>query len=935
MIRQFIITIFSLFALASTVQGQSVDYKGKPWVARTSRPYTANNGLEGRHLSLWSSHGRYFEAKKNAWLWQRPYLFCTTEDMLTQSFVNPFLIPMLEKAGAVVYTPKERDTQTNEAIVDNDSPDRYGSYSERGQWSDAGRGFGFWYDAFNDTIQPFKLGSVRSAAAGKDASATWMPQIPETGDYAVYVSYATLPNSIDDAHYTVYHAGGTSTFSVNQQMGGGTWVYLGTFRFEAGQNERGRVVLSTKTSLSGTAPDGQPYAVTADAVRFGGGCSLVERSTPTIVQTTVKRKGIRKTEAGNVEVTYTDTINSYKYGKGVKSGLPRYLEAARYNTQFSGLADSLYNRGNGFNDYNDDLRARSYMINRLAGGSVYIPDTIGARVPLELQLALHTDAGWNKADGIIGTLTIATPNDDEGRTTYRSGLTREAANTLANSMLKGVGSDLSVLYNLKWTQRELRIQNYAETRSPLVPATILELLSHQNFRDMTFAHDPNFKFMASRAMYKVLLREVYHNHDLGEPTVQPLPVRNVSATIDSSQPYAYTGPLSKASVTLSWEATEDPLEPTAMPTDYIVYYKEGNDDWDEGTLTEGKNSLKMALVPGELHQFRITALNAGGESFPSQVVSVYAAPSMALAVTGKKPKGCPTILLVNDFDRLSGPARIDTSEKAGFDLRRDVGVSYGNNCSLAGPQTVFSRSEGGKEGSAALGYCTDEYVGKSIAGNHYDDVSLHAADILSVTTDYSIVSMTRSAFDELSIDAIKRYEAIDFIAGLQADKSYNLVHYDVFTPQTRKLLAEYMKKGGKLFVSGAFIGEPAASLAGKQQKANIAESDSVFLAQVLHCNYRATINHSERTTFSGLGIDIPVFNVPGPVHYACQESTVLEAQGKDAFPAFAYAPNSAGNGYAAGVAWPSGVVMGFPYDCISDPNTRRIVMNAVLNYLLK
>lgn len=29
---------------------------------------------------------------------------------------------MLENAGAVVYTPRERDTQKNEIIVDNDTP---------------------------------------------------------------------------------------------------------------------------------------------------------------------------------------------------------------------------------------------------------------------------------------------------------------------------------------------------------------------------------------------------------------------------------------------------------------------------------------------------------------------------------------------------------------------------------------------------------------------------------------------------------------------------------------------------------------------------------------------------------------------------------------------------------------------------------------------
>ena len=59
---------------------------------------------------------------KNEWGWQRPRLFCTTEDMFTQSFVLPYVIPMLENAGAIVYTPRERDTQKNEIIVDNDTP---------------------------------------------------------------------------------------------------------------------------------------------------------------------------------------------------------------------------------------------------------------------------------------------------------------------------------------------------------------------------------------------------------------------------------------------------------------------------------------------------------------------------------------------------------------------------------------------------------------------------------------------------------------------------------------------------------------------------------------------------------------------------------------------------------------------------------------------
>ena len=100
---------------------QRTDYKGDPWVKNISRPFTAGKGLEGRHIALWQSHGKYYKKDKGCWEWQRPRLFCTTEDLFTQSFVIPYIIPMLENAGAIVYTPRERDWQRNEVIVDNDT----------------------------------------------------------------------------------------------------------------------------------------------------------------------------------------------------------------------------------------------------------------------------------------------------------------------------------------------------------------------------------------------------------------------------------------------------------------------------------------------------------------------------------------------------------------------------------------------------------------------------------------------------------------------------------------------------------------------------------------------------------------------------------------------------------------------------------------------
>ncbi len=48
------------------------------------------------------------------------------------------------------------------------------------------------------------------------------------------------------------------------------------------------------------------------------------------------------------------------------SGMPRYLEAARYWLQYAGMPDTLvYTPTNYRNDYNDDYQSRGYWVNYL------------------------------------------------------------------------------------------------------------------------------------------------------------------------------------------------------------------------------------------------------------------------------------------------------------------------------------------------------------------------------------------------------------------------------------------------------------------------------------------------------------------------------------------------------------------------------------------
>ena len=117
---------------------------------------------------------------------------------------------------------------------------------------------------------------------------------------------------------------------------------------------------------------------------------------------------------------------------------------------------------------------------------------------------------------------------------------------------------------------------------------ILELLAHQNFTDMKFAHDPNFKFTASRAVYKAILQYLSAMHGEPQPAVQPLPVHAFAARLVKGQD----------AVQLSWQPTPDSIEASAVPTDYIVYTRTPNTDFDNGRLTNGRTTVNLPVNPG-------------------------------------------------------------------------------------------------------------------------------------------------------------------------------------------------------------------------------------------------------------------------------------------------------------------------------------------------
>ena len=255
------------------------DYKRShtPFITEVDQHRHYKKALDGNIVAVWPSHGWYFEPLLNRWEWQRARMFQTVEDMYTHSYMIPFIMPMLENAGAYVWDARERDTHNFGAVVDNDGGQAQTGYSEHNgkqKWeAGQGTGFSFARATYKDFENPFDEGTFRQVKATKDkkkvSTASWSVDMPEAGTFALYISYKTLPKSVKDAQYTVNSLDGTRTFKVDQTMGGGVWVYLGSFQLAKGMN-KDLVVLSN-------CSDDKDGIITADAIRVGGGKGNIVR----------------------------------------------------------------------------------------------------------------------------------------------------------------------------------------------------------------------------------------------------------------------------------------------------------------------------------------------------------------------------------------------------------------------------------------------------------------------------------------------------------------------------------------------------------------------------------------------------------------------------------------------------------------------------------
>ncbi len=864
-----------------------------------SRFYHLNpdNGLLNKNLAIWHSHGRYYEAKQDRWKWQRPRLHSTAEDLFPMTFVLDYLEPMLENAGATVFIPRERDINKNELILDNDTGKGKFFINFDNENTDTiikTKGFS-WKDTLFQSENPFELGTSLTIvpSKGKNTSIKAIPVFPATEEYAVYISYGK--SNAKKVKYTVFYAGGKKEFSVNQTQGAGTWIYLDKFLFKKGKNqESGAILIESNEAFS------------FDAIKIGGGMgNVARRPNSEILPKKWSLKGQKKSFQNDNKQKVDPDNFSWKISK-----MPRYMEAARYFLQYAGMPDSIvYSLSGGKNDYNDDYQSRGEWVNYLMGkpnGPTGHRNVKGLSIPIDLALAFHTDAGITLNDSIIGTLAIY--SSDNPDTVFPSGQSKMVNRDLVDIVQTQIVNDIKYLDNPQWTRRGIWNKPYSEAWRANTPMMLLELLSHQNLSDMSYGLDHRFKFDVARAIYKGILKFLaFQNHT--DYIVEPLPVNNFSIDI-----------INNKKIKLSWNAVLDTLEPTAIPEGYIVYQREEDNGFDQGTFVKN-TSIELELSQyNKIYSFEITAVNSGGQSFPSEILSV-----------GIKSGNKPVALVVNAFNRISGPAVIDTKGFSGFAYWQDMGVAYKRQIGLTGFPYDFDRNvPWADDDNPGWGASYADLESKVIAGNTFDYPYIHGKAIMN--SGYSFTSTSEQAFSNKNFN-IKPYNFVDIIYGKERTiKTLNRTEFTVFTPDVIKKIKEIAENNGNIFISGAYIGTDF-----NENKDSVGNN---FASSILHYKWRTNFASKTGDFYStDFAKDFFTSNYHFNTElnnkiYSVEAPDGIEPFGDNTISAFRYSDT----GISAGILFAKNykvIALGFPFEAITNEKNRTEFMSDIINFFKK
>lgn len=514
-------------------------------------PY--GGSLTGKTIALSPGHGWVWSGSN--WGFQRPLINmpdCPTclgiiEDLSNAEIAARYLIPHLLRAGATVWSVRERDFYESELIVDQDAD----GVVEDGAWEDGNSPGGYGDD-------------YRVIQASQGGGVTFPLEPEAEGVYWVSVWYVDGGNRVSDARFEITHLGGAAEHRLDQTQNGSRWIHLGAYRFAPGNGCQLHIVAGPDAELD-------RYLI-ADAVRLGGGFDTVEAS-------------------------------------GQPADKPRWMMSALWYLKYFGLPEAVS-----------------------TGSDVTVRPAFAEWQGADAYLSLHSNAG--SATGTAsGTSTYryncGTYPDHSAAPDPSLCDDPPGSDALQRSVHLAMVNTLRDHWDPEWRDRGVLVANFGEMRVlDQIPGALVESAFHDGTNlasaemrmpDNQALQDPRFRYWLGYAMYAGLA-------EFFDPQITLLPARppeGVHLIHDA-----------ESGLLAAWDSV-------GGADGYRVRYNIDGLGLGEGVVTSDLSVVLDDVQPGQVTAVRVSALNAGGEGPPSEL----------LAARYRGNGTYADILLVSGFDR--------------------------------------------------------------------------------------------------------------------------------------------------------------------------------------------------------------------------------------------------------------------------------------------
>ncbi|HUH05961.1 MAG TPA: N-acetylmuramoyl-L-alanine amidase [Kofleriaceae bacterium] len=298
---------------------------------------------------------------------------------------------------------------------------------------------------------------------------------------------------------------------------------------------------------------------------------------------------------------------------GGANGRPMFENNARYYAQLAGAPSTVYDYSS--DDGSDDVGTRS----RFAAWDHEDGEDA-------VYLAWHTNA----PSPARGTSSFVYGPSSYGPISEFSGVAGSVE--LVTAVHDEIVADARAGWQPDWQDRGLHAAYFGEVNpnhNPEMPAALFEIAFHDTAEDADALRDPRFRALAARAMAQGVAK-YFAARDGAALTLAPEPP-TAPRLIGAGE----------RALELAWSPPAANLAGGDEPTGYRVYLSRDGRGFDDGTDVTGTSMMLDAPADGGAIYARVTATNAGGESFPARVV-------------GARPgaSGRAQVLVIGGFDRL-------------------------------------------------------------------------------------------------------------------------------------------------------------------------------------------------------------------------------------------------------------------------------------------